>query len=350
MSRVRDIGDQLPSAPERGTGPESDTAEGNRAADAQMPQTPGVDADAGAPAQSGELLRRARDLLLERGEPLSTGELARHIFGGAPLAAGAASPWTSLVDPLLRASPLFARDDAGRWRLAAWDAGARSLDDVEFVVLDVETTGLAPGRHRLIEVGAVVVRKGEPAETFRALINPERRIPQFISKFTGISPYMVGRAPKAATVLPRLRDFVAERPIVGHNIGFDLGFLSYEADRCGISPAFPTSGVDTIALARRYLTGMRRASLDRVATALHIPTGTRHRALPDAQITAKVFLLLLARARQEGCETLEDLFRVLDGVAPVRGGSEPRRLTGRMYLNPAWRQTFPTQPGVYLMK
>ena len=300
--------------------------------------------------QSSELLRRARDLLLERGEPLSTGELARHIFGGVALTASAVSPWSLLVDPLLRASPLFTRDDLGAWRLAAWDAGARSLDDVEFVVLDVETTGLAPGRHRLIEVGAVVVRKGEPAETFRALINPERRIPQFISQFTGISPYMVGRAPKAAAVLPRLRDFIAERPIVGHNIGFDLNFLSYESDRCGISPAFPTVGVDTIALARRYLTGMRRAGLDRVAAALHIPVSTRHRALPDAQITAKVFLLLLARAREEGCETLEDLYRVLDGVAPAHGRSQAGRPTGSMYLNPAWRQKFPTQPGVYLMK
>jgi DNA polymerase III subunit epsilon len=340
VSRVRD---RLPSTRLRTSGLESDVAEENHTAGARALS------DDAAP-QGGELLRRARDLLLERGAPLSTDELARHIFGGVLQAVGAVSQWTLLVDPLLRSSPLFTCDGTGNWRLAAWDAGARSLGDVEFVVLDVETTGLAPGRHRLIEVGAVVVRNGEPAETFRALINPERRIPQFISKFTGISPYMVGRAPKAATILPRLREFIAERPIVGHNIGFDLNFLNYEADRCGISPAFPTTGVDTIALARRYLTGMRRASLDRVAGALHIPVRDRHRALPDAQITAKVFLLLLARAREEGCETLDDLFRVLDGVAPVRGGGQSGRPTGSMYLNPAWRQKFPTQPGVYLMK
>ena len=304
------------------------------------------------PRQGGELLRRARDLLMERGEPLSAMELAGHIFGG--VSAGGAdthTPWAALVEPLLRASPLFKRDEAARWRLASWDVGALALDDVEFAVLDVETTGLAPGRHRLIEVGVVVVRRGELAETFRSLINPERRIPQFITQFTGISPHMVGRAAKAAAVLPRLHDFIAERPIVGHNISFDLNFLNYEADRSGIASAFPLTGVDTIALARRYLTGMRRAGLDRVAAALHIPVRDRHRALPDAQITAKVFLLLLARAREEGCETLEDLFRVLDGVAPVRdGGSQGKRLTGSMYLNPAWRQRFPTQPGVYLMK
>ena len=107
--------------------------------------------------------------------------------------------------------------------------------------------------------------------------------------------------------MPKLHEFIDGRPIVGHNIGFDLGFLSYEAEHCPLDVDFPLEGIDTIALARRYLTGMRRAGLDRVATALHLPVRTRHRALPDALLTAQVFALLLARAREEGCETLDDL-------------------------------------------
>src|SRR5262249_35917463 len=208
----------------------------------------------------------------------------------------------------------------------------------------------AAGRHRLIEVGAVVVRGGEMMASFQSLINPGRSIPQFITKFTGISPRMVARAPQAAKVLSKLRTFVGERPIVGHNVSFDLGFLGYEADLCGLSPAFPLAGGDTIALARRYIPGLRKAGLDRVAAALHIPVRDRHRALPDATITAKIFALLLARAREEGCQTLEDLFRVLDGIAPPTVGLPARHPTGRLYLNPAWRQSFPVKPGVYLMK
>ncbi|WIG57738.1 MAG: Excinuclease ABC subunit C [Ktedonobacterales bacterium] len=304
-----------------------------------------------APAQGGELLSRARDLLLAQNTPLASAELARHVFGGVALPAGLASPWERMLEQLLRPSPLFTQTDDGFWALTAWDATALSLDDVEFAVLDVETTGLAPGRHRVIEAGVVLVRGGELGVTYSRLLNPERHIPQFITKFTGISEAMVRRSRTAARVLPELRDFIGQRPIVGHNIGFDLSFLNFEADRCGISPAFALEGVDTIALARRYLTGMRRASLDRVAAALHIPTRDRHRALPDARVTARVFVLLLARAREEGCETLADLYRVLDGVAPDRRESLPApRPTGRMYLNPAWRQSFPTQPGVYLMK
>lgn len=300
--------------------------------------------------RGGELLRRARDLLLERGEPLSAAALAQHMFGSGEVPASATPAWVGLVDQLLRPSSIFACGDDGRWRLAAWDAATRSLEDAEFVVLDVETTGLAPGRHRVIEIGAVIVRGGELGANFRSFVNPDRHIPQFINKFTGISNTMVARAPRAAKVLPKLREFIGERPIVGHNIGFDLNFLNYEADRCGISPAFAVEGVDTIALARRYLTGMRRAGLDRVAAVLHVPVGTRHRALPDAHITAKVFLLLLARAREEGCQTLEDLYHVLDGVAPASTSLPAPRPNGAMYLNPAWRQKFPTEPGVYLMR
>jgi len=304
-------------------------------------------ADTGASA----LLLRARDALVAAGEPMIAAELATQVFGVAsgPLSL-AGGPWAAMLDRLLNPSPLFARDQAGLWRLAAWDLARRGLPDVEFVAVDVETTGLAPGRHRLIEVGAVIISGGAPGASFRRLVNPDRRIPQFITKFTGITDSMVARAARAEAVLPKLRAFIGERPIVGHNVGFDLSFLNFEADRCGMGTAFPDDGIDTIALARRYVTGLRRAGLDRVAQALHVPVHTRHRALPDAQLTAHVFALLLARAREDGCETLEDLWRAVERGTPRRLSQTEPRPNGRMYLNPAWLKEFPTTPGVYLMR
>lgn len=311
------------------------------------PQEDGATDDAKASA----LLRRARDVLVGAGEPMSATELASSVFGVAagPLAM-VGGPWATMLDRMLSPSPLFTRDAAGLWRLTAWDIARRDLLDVEFVAVDVETTGLAPGRHRLIEVGAVIVANGVPGASYRRLINPDRRIPQFITKFTGITDSMVGRAAHAGAVLPKLRDFIGDRPVVGHNIGFDLSFLNFEADRCGMGTAFPDEGIDTIALARRYVTGLRRAGLDRVATALHIPIHTRHRALPDALLTAQIFALLLARAREDGCETLEDLWRATERGTPQRHSQPEPRPSGRMYLNPAWRKEFPTTPGVYLMR
>ncbi|MDE3228484.1 MAG: UvrB/UvrC motif-containing protein [Chloroflexota bacterium] len=314
--------------------------------------TPRQAADSAAQADSGAsaLLHRARDVLLAAGEPLDPATLAAQVFAAAsgPLAAKG-GPWVAMLDHLLTPSPLFACDDDGAWRLAAWDLARRGLLDVEFVAVDVETTGLAPGRHRLIEVGAVIISGGVPGASFRRLVNPDRRIPQFITKFTGITDSMVARAAHAGAVLPKLRDFVGGRPIVGHNIGFDLSFLNFEANNSGMGTMFPDEGIDTIHLARRYVTGLRRAGLDRVAMALHVPIQARHRALPDALLTAQVFALLLARAREEGCETLEDLIRSVERRAPRPIQADPRP-NGRMYLNPAWLKEFPTTPGVYLMR
>ena len=300
------------------------------------------------PQRHRELLRRARDILREQGSPMPGATLAQQVFGAGESMSGGA--WVLLLTQMLRTSAAFACDTAGNWRLTVWDASAQRLDEMEFVALDVESTGLAPGRHRILEVAAVIVRNGEPGAHFQRLINPGRRIPQFITRFTGISEAMVKRAGSAAEILPKAHEFIDNRPIVGHNIGFDLGFLSYETQHAGLDVDFPLEGIDTIALARRYLTGMRRASLDRVAIALHLPIHNRHRALPDALLTAQVFALLLARAREEGCETLDDLRQAISGMTPVGSSLPTSRPTGSMYLNPAWRQNFPSRPGVYLMK
>jgi DNA polymerase-3 subunit epsilon len=300
--------------------------------------------------QHAELVRRAVDALALRGEPSAVNELAAAVFGVGGVLPGAASPWGAMLERMLGASPIFACDGDGRWGLAAWAAARRRLEDVEFAVVDVETTGLAPGRHRLLEVAAVMVRNGEIGAHYSRLINPGRSIPQFITRFTGISEAMVSRSAPAATVLPRLRAFIGERPIVGHNVGFDLSFLNFEAGEAGLAAPFPAEGVDTIVLARHFVTGMRRVRLDHVAAALHVPVHTRHRALADATLTAKIFALLMARAREEGCETLEDLWQVVHGMPSSRSAQQVARPTGKLYLNPAWRQQFPTRPGVYLMR
>ncbi len=313
-----------------------------RSADAGEQEPPGT--------SSAALQRRAADALAARGAAMTTLELAASVFGVGGALPGAAGPWAAMLEGMLAPSPRFARDPCGDWRLAAWDVAIQRLEEVEFAVVDVETTGLAAGRHRLIEVAAVLVCNGEIGAHFRRLINPGRPIPQFITRFTGISEAMVARAQGAATVLPKLRGFIGDRPLVGHNVSFDLSFLNFEAGECGLAVPFPHEGIDTIALARQVLTGLRRVRLDVLASALHLPVHTRHRALPDAVLTAKVFALLLARAREEGCQTLDDLWRVVRGTHPARTASTGERVTGKLYLNPAWRQQFPARPGVYLMK
>src|SRR5579875_458599 len=324
--------------------------------------------------QRGTLLRRAHALLESRGEATPESLLIQYLFG----AGDKPQPfWTLLLRQTLNSSALFeSTGETGGggeqlWALKQWRNTRQLLTDVEFVVLDTETTGLRPGLDRLIEIAGVLVRGGEIRGTFQSLVNPERRIPPFISQFTGISQEMVSSAPTAKEVLPLFLRFIDGTTVVGHNVGFDAGFLSYEAKLLGTT--FPLDGLDTIPLARRFLPNLKRFKLELVAEHLGIPTKNRHRALGDAEVTAQVFLRILERAQQEGILTLEHLRKRLllpvawsgdiEQATVVGGGKRTggvdgkladatimTRPTGSLCLNPAWKRDFPAKPGVYLMK
>jgi DNA polymerase III subunit epsilon len=323
--------------------------------------------------QRGALLRRAHELLVSAGQPVPEDQLVRHLFG-ASIDSNGSRFWTVLLRQTLESSSLFevvaehGEDDLRQWGLVGWHSTQRLLRDAEFVVVDTETTGLRPGFDRVIEVAGVRLRNGEIVGSFQSLINPERRIPPFIVKFTGIAPEMLVDAPKAAEILPDFLQFIEGAVLVGHNLSFDLNFLAREAQLLG--QIFPDEGLDTILLARRLLPGLRRFKLDMVADYLKIPASNRHRAMGDTQVTAAVFLRLLERAEQEGMTTLGHLrLRLQLPVAwsgditqaavtkkgkswgadsPVAAATT--RPNGSLLLNPAWKRDFPTRPGIYMMK
>ncbi len=329
-----------------------------------------------SPPQRGTLLRRAHELLESIGQPVAEEALIQHLFG-ANNTTGQQGFWTVMLRQALRSSALF--EEAGEvgiasdvhWSLSAWRSTQRLLSNVEFVVIDTETTGLRPGPDRVIEVACVRVRGGEAIDSFQTLINPIRRIPPFIAQFTGITQEMVNDAPTAKEIMPDVMHFIDDAIVVGHNVGFDIGFLSYEAQLIG--RAFPPDGLDTIPLARRFCPGLKRFKLDMVASHLNIPTVNRHRALGDATVTAAIFLRILELALQQNISTLGQLRRRLQLPVAWSGditqtpstekGEQWRadgklassahpmtRPNGSIFLNPAWKREFSTKPGVYLMK
>jgi len=322
-------------------------------------------------AQQGVLLRRAHELLESIGQPVAEEHLLRHLFGvvdGTSTAKN--SVWLALLRKAMHSSSLFEQTDELMWALSVWRSTQRSLSEIEYVVLDTETTGLRPGSHRVIEIAAIRVRGGEAQGSFQTLLNPGTRLPAFIVQFTGITQEMVNKAPKAAEIFSDFLNFIEGAILVGHNIGFDIGFLSYEARLLGLD--FPLDGLDTIPLARRFLPGLRRFKLDNVADHLKIATANRHRALGDARVTAAVFIKLLALAQEQGIDTLGLLRRRLQlpvtwngDITQVATRKQIEQLradgrvtnqtvtvrpTGTLFLNPAWRRDFPALPGVYLMK
>ncbi|MGH2494377.1 MAG: exonuclease domain-containing protein [Ktedonobacteraceae bacterium] len=321
--------------------------------------------------QQGVLLRRAHELLESIGQAVAEETLLRHLFGVTEGTASAKNPvWVTLLRKALNSSSLFEQAENSDWALTAWRSTHRSLSEIEFVVLDTETTGLRPGSHRVIEIAGVRIRGGEVLGSFQTLLNPGTRLPSFIVQFTGINQEMVNKAPKAAEIFPDFLNFIDGAILVGHNVGFDLGFLSYEARLLGLD--FPIDGLDTIPLARRFLPALRRFKLDNVADHLKIATANRHRALGDARVTAAVFIKLIALAQEQGIQTLGHLRRRLQLPVTWNGDitqaatkkqleqlradgrianqSATVRPTGTLFLNPAWKRDFPALPGVYLMK
>src|SRR5687768_10157810 len=105
------------------------------------------------------------------------------------------------------------------------------LSTARFVILDLETTGAKAPPRRVTEIGAFKVQNGAVVDKFQTLVNPEARIPPFITSLTGISEEMVKDAPKFREVADDFLRFLGDSVIVAHNSRFDLGFLDHEIGR-----------------------------------------------------------------------------------------------------------------------
>src|SRR5690606_9165860 len=143
----------------------------------------------------------------------------------------------------------------------------------ELVAIDLETTGLDPLNDAIIEVGALRFRDGEVLDEFSTLIDPDRPIPHLITNITGIRTQDVAGAPRIASIIPRLREFIGDAPIIGHNVGFDIAFLN----RQGILQNNPR--IDTYDLASILLPCAPRYSLGSLASDIDIDLTNAHRAL-----------------------------------------------------------------------
>lgn len=178
------------------------------------------------------------------------------------------------------------------------------LRELEYAVVDVETTGGSALRgHRLTEVGVVVVRgDGTTVGEYGTLVNPGRPIPGVITRITNITNAMVAGAPAFRDVAEGVRRATHGRVFVAHNAGFDLRFLGVELLRATGRP-YERDPLCTVRLSRRLLPEVRRRSLDSVCRYYGIPIEGRHRALGDARATAVLLLRLLERADEQGLRT-----------------------------------------------
>lgn len=159
----------------------------------------------------------------------------------------------------------------------------------DYVVFDLETTGISPNYDEVVEISALKVRDGKVVEEFSTLVNPKRRIPYGASSVNGITDEMVADAPVFSEVLEQFYNFVGDDVLVGHNIHtFDMKFLYRDSLRYfGQVP--DNDYVDTLMIARNCLPGLRHHRLTDLAQHYGLSTVGAHRALKDCYMNQQVF-------------------------------------------------------------
>ncbi|MDO4623089.1 MAG: PolC-type DNA polymerase III, partial [Eubacteriales bacterium] len=180
----------------------------------------------------------------------------------------------------------------------------QSLDD-DYVVFDIETTGLSNLTCKIIEIGAVRVEGGEIVRKFSTFVNPEVPIPFHITQLTSITDQMVEEAPTIETVLPEFMEFCEGAVMVAHNADFDMGFIKKECERQNIDREF--TYVDTVAMAQLLLPQLSRFKLDTVARAVNVSLENHHRAVDDAGCTAEIFVKFVKMCREQKITNLDEL-------------------------------------------
>ena len=156
-----------------------------------------------------------------------------------------------------------------------------------YVAFDLETTGLNVENDNIIEIGALKVQDGKVVERFMEFLKPDEPISPMITGITGITNEMVKDARNTEDIICDFVSFCEDHVLVGHNIMFDYKFMKMAA--ASFKYPFEKTGVDTLKVARKLLTGLENKKLETLCAHYHYVNQAAHRAYDDALATAVVF-------------------------------------------------------------
>ena len=180
----------------------------------------------------------------------------------------------------------------------------RKLDETDYVVFDLETTGAKTPPCRITEIGAFRVSGGKITDEFHTLVNPEVPIPIFISQLTGITDRMVKYEPKFHEVAAEFLEFIGDSVLVAHNAHFDLRFLNHEIGKIHENYRVANPHLCTVQLSRKLLPQIENHRLNTVAEYYSVSLVNHHRASEDAHATAHIFINLLLELQMLGVRDL----------------------------------------------
>lgn len=168
-------------------------------------------------------------------------------------------------------------------------SNSRTMD---YVIVDVETTGLDYEKDRIIEIGLLKIKDNDIADSFECLIQSGKVIPEKIVQLTGITNAMVEeRGLAEQEVLEKVQALIGNELIVGYNVGFDVSFLQKLSERVGENLVIKRTK-DVMQLARRKLDDLKNYKMETVASFFSLKIESSHRALSDCQLTYEIYCQL----------------------------------------------------------
>lgn len=175
--------------------------------------------------------------------------------------------------------------------------------DQEFIIFDLETTGLSYTTDRIIEIGAVRIRNKEIIDTFSELVYPGVILDPFITDLTGITDAMLEGKPTIDIMMPQFLDFVGDLPVVAHNADFDTSFIRNNCRELSLN--FDPIILDTLKISRVLLTEIKRHRLANLVKYYGITLDNHHRAVDDAVATAKIFIQQLMEMERRNIDSMD---------------------------------------------
>lgn len=183
-----------------------------------------------------------------------------------------------------------------------------------YAIIDIETTGLSPDKEKITEIAVFVYDGNTVVDEFVSLVNPERPIPYFITRLTGITNKMVSNAPKFYEIARKIIEITDSCLFVAHNVDFDYGFIKAEFASLGYD--YKKDKLCTVKLSKKLIPGKKSYSLGKLTSELGIQIDGRHRAAGDALATLKLFQILLKLDAKSKPLIEEMAFHSLKGLHP----------------------------------
>jgi DNA polymerase-3 subunit epsilon len=205
------------------------------------------------------------------------------------------------------------------------------FDAVMYAIIDTETTGGSPKKDKITEIAVIIHNGREIVREYSTLINPECKIPRYITQITGITNEMVTDAPKFYEIARDIVELTENTIFVAHNVHFDYHFIRNEFRRLGYE--YKRERLCTVRLSQKLLPGLHSYSLGNLCNTLNIPVSDRHRARGDAYATARLLKVLMDKYGSSD-------FRHFQSHANITGDVNP-------LLNTDLFQKLPESAGVY---